>query len=109
MDFQVEVQRMVTEISRRMAALGEDGPSPDFWTLVGSRLAEEARRLGVDRIALMIAVQSALADQQEDSTLSPAMADLLAPLRGDSAHQGLLDRAQNDEPLDVGEPDGARV
>src|SRR4051794_40226584 len=94
MAFQDEVQRIVAEISRRMTALGEDGPTPDFWTLVGSRLADEARRLGVDRLALMIAVQSALADQQEATEPSQAMTELLAPLRAQTADSASLSRAQ---------------
>ncbi len=99
MDFQQEVERIAADISQRMAALGEDGPSPDFWTLVGSRLAEEAQQLGVDRLALMIAVQSALADRQDDSSASPAMAELLAPLRASSGGSDVLDRVSDEGPL----------
>jgi hypothetical protein len=94
MAFEDEVQRIVAEISRRMTVLGEDGPTPDFWTLVGSRLAEEARRLGVDRLALVIAVQSALADRQEATGPSQAMTDLLASLRAAPADQSAASRAQ---------------
>src|SRR5579871_2977403 len=81
MAFEDEVRRIAQDISQRMALLGEDGPSPDFWSLFGSRVAEEAQALGVDRLALAIAVQAALADSQNSAEPVEAMTDLLAPAR----------------------------
>ncbi|GAC1438633.1 MAG: hypothetical protein NVSMB65_12890 [Chloroflexota bacterium] len=85
MGFEDEVRRLAAEIGRRLAVLGEDEQSPDFWALVSTQLADEARRLGVDRLALMIAVRSVLADQSDTAGPSTAMRELLAPLRTGTA------------------------
>lgn len=89
MAFEDEVRRIARDISQRMAMLGDDGPSPDFWTLVGSRIDEEAAALGVDRLALAIAVQSALADNEDSGKPVETMTELFASLRAQTGGHNL--------------------